>query len=183
MGLLDQMEIINVETAPEIVEQFGVRSVPWMQLDGYIFDEALSSTELDQILASNDETPPEARYISYLLEHGKLSKAIERIEQGLCSLNIVVEMLVDPMVPLNVRIGIGAILEHFEDSDEIRVLIPTLLELLQNSSAVLRTDACHYLSLTHSAEVVGPLRQMLEDEDAEVRQVALESLEVLRGLG
>jgi hypothetical protein len=42
-------------------------------------------------------------------------------------------------------------------------------------------DACHYLSLTRSVEAVSYLQDALQDDHAEVRETAKESLEELQG--
>jgi hypothetical protein len=178
-GVLGQLDIINVEQHPEVAQCYGVRSVPWLQLGDFIFDEALTPADLDGWIAHVNEGSGQPRYITYLLQHGKLAKAIEWIEQGKVSLKAVVPMLADTEAKMNVRIGLGAIVEHFEATAAIREIVPDLIALLDEANPAVRTDACHYLSLTHSREVIVPLQEMLDDEDEQVRQVAKESLEEL----
>lgn len=178
-GLLGALEVVNVEQNPEIAQRYGVRSVPWLTLGSFVFDEALTPAELDSWIAQAKEGGGQSRYIAYLLERGRLAKAIVWIEQGGVPLTAVVPLLVDVDAKMNIRLGAGAILEHFEDTPAIRAIIPELLVLLDNGNPSIRTDGCHYLSLTHSVEVVAPLTKMLDDEDGQVREVARESIEAL----
>lgn len=178
-GLLGKLDVINIERSPEQAQQYGVRSVPWLRLGTFIFDEVLTPGELDGWIEQVKEGSGQPRYIAYLLGHGKLVKAVEWIEKGHAALKAVVPILANPKAKINVRVGVGAILEHFEDSQAIRDLVPDLIALLQDSNPAIRTDACHYLSLTHSSAAVEPLKTMLDDEDHQVRQVAKESIEAL----
>ena len=177
--LLGKLDVINIEKMPEVAQQYGVRSVPWLQLGDFVFEETLTPVELDRWIGHAKAGDGQSPYIDYLLGHGKLSKAIEWIEKGSASLQAVIQILADPDANMNVRIGIGAILEHFEDTDEIRAIVPDLLALLRDKNSMIRTDVCHYLSLTHSEDAIEPLKQMLEDKDPQVQQVARESIDVL----
>ncbi|MFA5082687.1 MAG: HEAT repeat domain-containing protein, partial [Hydrogenophilaceae bacterium] len=49
-------------------------------------------------------------------------------------------------------------------------------ELTVHGDARVRADACHYLSLTRSAEARAYLTHCLQDEDDVVREIATESL-------
>ena len=176
---LGELQVINIEKSPEIAQHYGVRSVPWLQLGDFVFDQALTPVELDRWIEQATQKSGPSRYIAYLLEHGKLAKAVDWIEKGNASLKALVSTLRDPDTKINVRVGIGAILEHFENTDTIRVILPDLVDLLQESSATVRIDACHYLSLTHDRDAIEPLKTMLKDQDPQVRQVAEESIQAL----
>lgn len=178
-GLLGELDIINIEQSPEVAQQYRVRSVPWLRLGDFVFDEALTPAELDRWIERATGGSGQSQYIEYLLERGKLAKAIEWIEEGNATLKAVIPILSDPDAKMNVRVGSGAILEHFENTQVIREIIPDLIALLSDSHPAIRTDVCHYLSLTHSSDAVGPLEKMLDDEDSQVRVVARESLETL----
>ena len=179
-GSLGELEVVNFEHSPEVAQQYGVRSVPWLRLGNFVFDEALTPADLDRWIGGTARASGAASYIAYLLEKGKLNKAIEWIEAGNASLSAILPVLQDPDVKINVRVGVSAILEHFEDTNTIRAAIPALTAMLGDSNPTVRIDVCHYLSLTHSIDVVESLKTMLEDEDEQVRQVARESIEALQ---
>jgi HEAT repeat protein len=78
---------------------------------------------------------------------------------------------------LNVRLGAGVLLENFAGTDTLRALLPRLGELSQHGDARVRADACHYLGLTGDAAAKPWLEARLTDDDADVREIAAESLE------
>ena len=179
-GVLGELNIIDIEQSPEVAQQLGVRSVPWLQLGDFIFDGAMTPAELDNWIERTGSADGFSSYISFLLEHGQLAKAIEWIEQGKASLTNIIPLLADPDAKMNVRVGLGAILEHFEDTPAIREISPELVVMLDDPHPAIRIDACHYLSLTHSVDAIEPLTIRLDDIDAQVREVARESIEELR---
>lgn len=178
-GILGEFKITNIEQSPEVAKQYSVRSVPWLCLGSFIFNEALTPAELDRWIALVQTSSGQSHYIEYLLERGQLIKAIEWIENNNASLQVVIPLLANPDTKMNVRVGVGAILEHFEDTQAIRDIVPELIFLLKDSNPSVRTDACHYLSLTHSMDVMESLKAMLDDADQQVREVAQESIEDL----
>lgn len=178
-GALGGLRVVNIEQSPELAKQYGVRSVPWLQLGDFVFDGAMTPSELDEWIEQVNADGGQTRYIAYLLERGKLVMAIEWIEKSHTTLQVIIPLLVDPDARINIRVGVGAILEHFEDTDVIRAITFDLIGLLDNENPAIRTDVCHYLSLTHSIDVIAPLKQMLDDDDPQVREIARESIEAL----
>ena len=75
------------------------------------------------------------------------------------------------------------LLEAFAGSDTLRALLPRLGELSQHPDARVRADACHYLGLTGDAAARSWLDARLADEDADVREIAAESLDALPPTG
>lgn len=179
-GVLDQLDIVNIEKSPQEAQQHGVRSVPWLLLDDFVFDSAMTPAELDGWIEHAREGTGRADYIVHLLEHGELNNAIKWIEQGKAELKVLIPVLKNPDEKMNVRVGLGAIMEHYEGTQAIRDIIPELIGLMQSDHAMIRVDACHYLSLTHSMDIIESLMKMLDDENEQVREVARESIDDLR---
>jgi hypothetical protein len=67
-------------------------------------------------------------------------------------------------------------MEEYEGTSELLALVPELGELTRHQDARVRSDACHYLSLTRDAEVIHYIEALLDDESVEVHEVAEESL-------
>jgi HEAT repeat protein len=82
---------------------------------------------------------------------------------------------------LNVRLGAGVLLEEFAGTDALRTLLPRLGELSQHTDARVRADACHYLGLTGDAAARPWLDARVADDDADVREIAAESLQKISG--
>jgi HEAT repeat protein len=85
----------------------------------------------------------------------------------------------DADAKINARIGAGVVMEDYEGKPELLALTPELGELTRHADARVRSDACHYLSLTRDDSARQYIEPLLDDEHEEVREVAVESLEVL----
>ncbi|HEC29195.1 MAG TPA: hypothetical protein ENI65_06380 [Gammaproteobacteria bacterium] len=176
-GRLKGLDVINIEQSPELVKQHNARSVPWLQLGTCIFDEALTPGELDHWIALITDNQARSPYLEYLLSNGKLDWVLEWFEHDKACLNDLIAILIKDDVKMNVRIGISAVMERYEDTDAIRKVVPELAKLIQHEDPVIRMDACHYLTLTRSDGITGPINNLLNDEDRQVRQIAQECLE------
>jgi HEAT repeat protein len=88
-------------------------------------------------------------------------------------------IVANPEASLNVKLGIGVVFEEYAGSRTLRAVVPDLGALTQHADARVRADTCHLLSLTHAAEALPFLKACLQDEDAEVREIAAESLQAL----
>jgi glutaredoxin len=175
-GRLARLEVINVEESPEIAQTYAVRSVPWLQLNGFAFDGVLTAAELDRWIENTAAANANTVYLEYLLLNGKLSNAIACLERGEASLGDLLPLIVKQDVKINVRIGIGAVLENFEGSSTIRVVMQELVAMTGHQSPTVRADVCHYLMLTHAQDAIVTIEKMLADDDAQVREIARESL-------
>lgn len=87
--------------------------------------------------------------------------------------------MADPEAKINVRLGVGVIIEDMAISEEFKVVIPRLIEYLSNADARIRGDACHYLSLTKDVAYMPDIENLLSDENEEVREIAQESIDEL----
>jgi HEAT repeat protein len=78
-----------------------------------------------------------------------------------------------------VKLGVGVVFEEFAGQPALRQLVADLGELTRHEDARVRADASHLLSLTQTAEAQPWLLDRLQDENAEVREIAAESLQAL----
>jgi HEAT repeat protein len=85
----------------------------------------------------------------------------------------------DLETPMAVRIGVGAVFEEFAGSASLAEVVPELGALCRSDEAQVRADACHYLGLSGAAEARPHVRDLLDDPDEEVREIAAESLAML----
>ena len=187
-GLLEQhyqhstpglLQVINIDDSPDVARSHQVRSVPWLLLGPFEFDGVMTPAELNHWIGLTSQADASTDYLEYLLTNGKLSKAIAWIEKNNESLGSLLLLMVKDDVKMNARIGIGAIMEHFENTSELENIIPLLTSQASHPSATVRADVCHFLMLTHSERVIPVIQTMLNDEDEQVREIARESLEEL----
>ncbi len=175
-GRLAVLDVINIEESPETAQAYNVRSVPWLQLNGMVFDSALTPAEMDRWIEIATQETAQSSYLEYLLLNGKLSNAITRLEEGESTLSDLLPLIVKEGVKINVRVGIGAIIEHFEGSPILREVLPQLSAMSKHQDAMVRADVCHYLLLTHAQESAVMIEGMLKDSDTQVREIAQECL-------
>jgi HEAT repeat protein len=86
------------------------------------------------------------------------------------------QLLADAGAKINVRVGLGAVIEEFAGDELLKMQIPALGILTEHTDARIRADAAHYLALAGSDEALPWLRARLNDDNTDVREIARESL-------
>ena len=180
-GTLGRLEAVNLEQHPEVGQALGVRSVPWVRIGRIELAGVHSKAELAEWAAKADSEEGLADWFHMLLKEGQLPRAQEMIEADPALLAAVLPIVGNVEASLNVRLGAGVLLEEFAGSDTLRALLPRLGELSQHADARVRADACHYLGLTADAAARPWLEARIGDEDADVREIAAESLQNISG--
>ncbi|MBW8307550.1 MAG: thioredoxin family protein [Thiobacillus sp.] len=178
-GSVGRLEVVNLEQRPEVGQTLGVRSVPWLRIGGVELAGVRSKAELADWAAKAGSEAGMADYFHMLLKEGQLPRAQALIEADPALLAAVLPIVGNVDASLNVRLGAGVLLEEFAGSDTLRALLPRLGELSQHADARVRADACHYLGLTGDAAAKSWLDARLRDDDADVREIAAESLDSL----
>ena len=178
-GTVGRLEVVNLEQRPEVGQTLGVRSVPWLRIGGVELAGVRSKAELADWAAKAGSEAGMADYFHLLLKEGQLPRAQALIEADPTLLAAVLPIVGNVDASLNVRLGAGVLLEEFAGSDTLRALLPRLGELSQHADARVRADACHYLGLTGDAAARPWLDACTADEDADVREIAAESLQAI----
>lgn len=179
-GLLAELRIINIETAPELAGKLGVRSVPWLQIGPFQLTGSRSKQELQlwvQRAASFDGV---TEYIEEVLAEGNIEYASKLIHGYPQALENVIDLMADPEAKINVRLGIGVIIEEMAETETFKSVIPRLLDYLSDDDARIRGDACHYLSLTKDRSYIPDIERLLTDGSGDVREIAQDSLDDLQ---
>ncbi len=180
-GTIGRLEAVNLEQHPEIGQSLGVRSVPWVRIGRIELAGVHGKAELADWAAKADSEEGLADYFHMLLKEGQLPRAQAAIEADPALLASVLPIVGNVEASLNVRLGAGVLLENFAGSDALRALLPRLGELSQHADARVRADACHYLGLTGDTAAKPWLEARVNDDDADVREIAAESLQALSG--
>ncbi len=178
-GIIGRLEAVNLEQHPEVGQSLGVRSVPWVRLGRIALAGVHTKGELSEWAAKADSEEGMADYFHVLLREGQLPRVQDMIESDPALLSAVLPIVGNVEASLNVRLGSGVLFENFEGTDTLRALVPQLGALSQHDDARVRADACHYLGLSRDAAARAWLDARLSDEDADVREIATESLHTL----
>jgi len=175
-GCLDGLDVINIDESLEQAQAYNVRSVPWLKLNSFEFDHALTPAELDRWITKTTSADANTEYLEYLLQNGKLGQAIARLDQGLASFAELLPLIIKDDVKMNVRIGVGALFEHYEGETAITSIVGELAVMADHLNPMVRADVCHYLMLTRTPESREIIERMLHDKDTQVREIAHDSL-------
>jgi len=182
-GVIAQLEVVNLEQRPEIASELGVRSVPWVKIGQFEFSGLHSKAELQAWAELARSEQGMTKYIEQLLGEGEVQQVLEMIDKEHSLLHALIGLVSDADAKINARIGAGVVMEDYEGKPELLALIPELGKLTRHEDARVRSDACHYLSLTHDVSVKQYIEPLLDDEHEEVREVAEESLAELNHAG
>ena len=178
-GLLSELEIHDISQEPERAAELGIRSVPWLRLGDFVLTGAQPPQQLRQWAERAAAPAGMSGYLAHLLKGGELAEAEKLLSTQPQHLSALLPLLEDEASPIQVRLGVSAILEGFEDSPPLRELLPQLITLSEHPDHRLRSDACHFLGLSHAAAARPALQRCAADEHEEVREIATEALELL----
>jgi hypothetical protein len=115
----------------------------------------------------------------WLLE-GQLKRVLDVVDRLPVTLADLLPIIANPEANMNVRFGASAVFERHAGNAGLKALVPALGMLTGHGDARVRADACHILGLSGAADAVRYLEARSDDPDAEVREIALESLDELK---
>jgi len=163
-GDIAQLKVINLEQSPGVAEKMGVRSVPWMQLGDFVFEgEQTPQTIKDWIKKAGTEHGEQQyrqQYLQQSLTDGNISGVIHYIREQPSAIKVVTGFMADENAKINLKLGIGVVLEEFATDPIIDDALPVLQQFLSHNDARVRADACHYLSLTGRDEYITEIEKM-----------------------
>ena len=180
-GLIGRLEVVNIGVRPDVAQQLGVRSVPWVRLGPFELEGLQSPAELKQWAERAGKPDGLAEYFRELLKDGQLARVTGYIRRHAAAVGDLIKLLAGPDVELTVRIGISAVFEELEGDTALHDAFDTLAPLSRHQDAHIRADAAHLMSLTHRPEAIPHLERLLGDSVADVVEIAREGLERLRG--
>jgi HEAT repeat protein len=114
-----------------------------------------------------------------LLKDGALGTVKEMVAARPYLLADLLPIVANPEASINVRIGASVVFEHHAGTAVLRSLVPKLGALSRDADARVRADACHYLGLSDDVRAREYLTPRLQDENADVREIAADGLEAL----
>lgn len=179
-GHIGRLEVVNITQHPELAQARSVRAVPWLQLGPFELTGLRAPAELAQWAARANSVEGMADYLRELLTEGSLAKAratLQRAPQRTAA--ALVRLLGDAEAELQVRVGVSALLEELEGSAPLAALVDALGALTRHADARIRIDAAHTLGLSHAPAARPFLEELQRDTDADVREVAQESIATL----
>jgi hypothetical protein len=175
-GVIGRLEVINVAVYTEEAEERGVQSVPWTQIGPYEIQGVIQSSQLRRYAQGVDDETVFDAYVLELLKTGKRARFEALVKQEPQRIHALARLMTNPETSMAIRLGIGAVLEELQGTGLSQPLVPEFGALLSSDDALLRADACHFLTLI-GGEGVRPFMQVcLNHADAEIREMAQEWL-------
>ena len=178
-GRLGRLEVVNIAAHPEAAAAAGTRSVPWTRIGPFELEGLHSPTELAEWATHAGAGTGMASYLSHLLEQRQLDRAVGFVQHRPPALAQLLELAGSLETPMDVRIGIGALVEELQGSPALRDAVPTLARLAVALEPQVRADTAHYLGLSGSPPARAILTRLAADTDPQVREIAVESLALL----
>lgn len=178
-GRLARIEAVNLAAAPEVAARYGVRSVPWVRIGPFDLIGARTPAELAEWVehaASGEGWPA---YFSHLIGDRRIPEVVARVRASPAHLTDLLSLLTSEETPLDTRIGVSAVVEELAGTAELAAAREPLEQLTLSPLASTRGDACHFLGLAGDRGAAPAVRRLLDDEDAEVREIAAEALAML----
>ena len=180
VGDIGSLEIVNIATLPERASAYGVRSVPWLRLGPFELEGARTEGDIRHWLGKIDSEEGMAEYMADLLANGNLEKVINVVKENPELLRHLISVTGNPETELKVQLGIGAVFEELEGSSILENFVVSLGKLTKHASPKVRADAAHYLSYTASQAALPYLEVLKNDENSDVREIAVEAIDKLR---
>ncbi len=178
-GRIGRLEAVNIVEHPEVAQAVGTRSVPWTRIGEFELEGALTLTELSRWVDLAGTERGVATYYSHLLETQRPHKVSQQVMQHPGTLTQLLGLLTTNETPMAARIGVGVVFEDLEGDPRLAHALPSLKALAESDQANVRADAAHYLGLTRLADAAPPLTALLSDTHPDVREIAMESLQML----
>jgi len=190
-GELSSLQVINLEQSPDAMQEYNVRSVPWVrigkhELTGSQTIEALQQRAqwaMDDESAQGDDKEGEPKNLiadfDFLLSDGQVNKVIDALHKNESDFKHIMTLLGDVGSVLSTRIGIGVVFEEFAGQDILKTLIPGLGEFSKHEDSRIRADAFHYLGMTADKSAIPFLEAGKNEKDEEIQEIIADSLEAL----
>lgn len=180
-GALGRLEVVNIGQRPQLAAEYGVRSVPWYRIGGLELSGARTLEELRLLVREVQEGQAQLRQLEEFLSQRQLSEALALVESEPEVLNGLIPWLGDLEKPFDLRLGIGALLEELRTEATREAARAPLEALLGSGIPQVRADAAHYLGITGQKNSMDLVRALLDDPDTSVREIAAETLDILKG--
>lgn len=178
-GRIARLEVLNLTAEPELAQRYGVRTVPWVRIGPFELTGALSPSELADWAQYAATGEGWSAYYAHLLENRRLDEVVGRIRESPSSLAELLSLLTEGEISMATRIGISAVMEELPGTRALNDATAELEQLTLSESPQTRADACHFLGLTGDRRAIPAIRRLLDDEQDDVREIALETLGLL----
>ena len=181
-GTIGTLKVINIEQRPDLARELGIRTVPWVRFGAFELEGLHSEKELEKWAENAGSAAGMVAWLNELLANGNISKASKLVKTSPDAIHALLTLFADSEIQLNTRIGISAIMEELQNTTLLKDMVDSIGALTRYEDTRIRGDACHYLALSGAQQARQYIKPLLQDQDANTREVAKESLQMLEEL-
>lgn len=179
-GRIGRLQVINLGAHPAAAGERGARGAPWIRIGPFELTGSHTPTELAQWAKQAGSAAGRHAYLLKQLEAGELDSVIAVCRRDPTMRLPLIDLAADLETPFAARIGVGAVFEDLGPDGLLADLVDALDRgLARSGHAQVRADAAHVLGLTGTEDARPALQRLAADPDAEVREIAAESLEAI----
>jgi len=176
-GTLGTLKVVNIEQRGDIARELGVRSVPWVRIGPFKLEGLRTEQELAEWATRAATHTGMTEWLNELLSSGNIATVLQTVSSDSAGMDALLQLFTDTDTQLNTRIAISAIMEDLKGTEDLAAMVDQLGELTRHEDPRIRGDACHYLALSGNPKAADYIKPLLDDPDADVRDVAREGLE------
>ena len=178
-GQLAALHVYNIAVDNTAAEHYGIRSVPWARVGDLILQGSSTPAEINQCVRQASSTSGQQQYIAQLLEQGELHTVEQILTLSPALLKILLPLFDVASTPIQVRIGLSAVIESMANSPALHAVTSELTALASSKHVHVRIDALHFLALSGNEQAHALIEQARHDEHPQVREAAEEILQEL----
>ena len=176
-----EVSIVDVALFPDYAQEYGVRAVPAVVIDG---QDQLVGDISEEVLVDNltnrDPSSFHPETFKKIIKEGDAGRLAGMMVAENELYSGALELLSDP--DWSVRMGMMFVLEEVagRSTDLVRTAYPTLLKLLDNEDANQRGDTAYLLGQIGDGSVLEELKVLLNDAHPEVAEAAREAVQQIK---
>ena len=176
-----EVTIIDITLFPDFAENYSIRAVPTLVIDGQ--DQLVGNISEDLLvdkLANQSPATFHPDSFKKIVKEGDAEKLAGMMVADADVYGGALALLTDP--DWSVRMGMMIVLEEVAGRSPILVqrVYPYLVDLLTHGDANQRGDMAYLLGLIGNVSVLEPLKMLLEDDNTEVAAAAYEAIQQIR---
>jgi len=170
---------IDISQNPEIAEKLHIRTVPFISIKGRIFIGKMTTAEIAHWYLKEDNTQGHADYFNWQLNKGEMKATESTLLLSPQLLTQAIKLLLDSETSLTVKIGLMALIEGFENTDQLRDCFSIIKQNSEHNDHRIRTDVTELILLSQHKDAKNVLTKMTLDDHPDVSEAALDALKML----
>ena len=179
-GKIHSFSIIDVSKQSKEVEKLSIRSVPYLVIKNRVYIGKMTIAEIAHWYSKENTEQGHSDYFKWQLNKGELIATESTLTLNPRLLRNVIQLLLSSKTQLSVKIGLMALIENYENTDQLRNHFSLIKENISHEDYRIRTEVTELILLSHHTDAEQHLIDMSQDEHPEVSSAAQDALETLQ---